>query len=135
MTPKIEVNEKVLANLKEKLTSAPADKGMSLWQLMVGLKPALEQARQNGKTVEEMHEDLLASGIDANWGTFKKYASELLSDSTATGKAKVVAQVTVKHVAAAAEKNLRDMPLTNSQSHGLRNMRFANKRAPGLNQG
>lgn len=135
MKSQIDVTEKVLHSLAERLISAPSDKGMSLWKLMVELKPALVQARQNGKTVEEMHEDLLASGLSANWGTFKKYASELLSESTATGKAQADAQVAVGNVAAAAEKNLREMPLTNSQSQGLRNMRFANKRAPGLNQG
>lgn len=131
MKPQIDVNENVLSNLSERLMSAPSEKGMSLWQLMLSLQPALETARKNGKTVEQMHADLVASGIEANWGTFKKYASDLLSDSTPAKRTSQESKSVAKK-AASAHSKLTNTPLSDSQTQGLRNMRFG-KRAQALN--
>ena len=37
-------------------------------------------AREQGKTLEEMHADVIRCGIEIKLGTFRKYASDLLTD-------------------------------------------------------
>jgi hypothetical protein len=43
---------------------------------------SLKAARAQGKTLEQMHADVVRCGLDIKLGTFRKYASDLLSDDS-----------------------------------------------------
>lgn len=125
MTTQIKVNEKVLSSLEQKLVSAPDGRRLSLWQLMVAMQEALQQARENGKTVEQMHADLTAAGVKANKGTFKKYCSELLSARSPHELLLKPANAdTTKSAGSAA---LKPAPSFRPTQGGLRNLRSPSK--------
>lgn len=82
MKHNITVDEHVLAELRTALTSQRTPTEITAWDLVKAMKPALQTARAQGKTLEEMHADLRSCGIEIKLGTFRKYASDLLSDDT-----------------------------------------------------
>jgi hypothetical protein len=61
----------------------PTEKEQTQWELILSLQDAIEAARDAGKTVEQMHRDLTACGVDIRFGTFRKYVSDLLYEPPA----------------------------------------------------
>jgi hypothetical protein len=80
MRHNISIDDQVLADLQTALTSQRTPTEISAWDLVKAMKPALAKAREQGKTLEEMHADVLSCGIEIKLGTFRKYASDLLTD-------------------------------------------------------
>lgn len=61
----------------------PKVKEQTQWEMVLSLQDAIEAARDAGKTVEQMHADLTASGFNIRFGTFRKYVSDLLYEPPA----------------------------------------------------
>ncbi len=80
MRHNISIDDQVLADLQTALTSQRTPTEISAWDLVKAMKPALQTARAQGKTLEEMHQDVVRCGIEIKLGTFRKYASDLLTD-------------------------------------------------------
>lgn len=55
---------------------------LNQWETILSLQEAIEAARAAGKTVEQMHADLMACGLNIKFGTFRKYVSDLTDLST-----------------------------------------------------
>jgi hypothetical protein len=75
------ITEEQMAKLRKELSGPPPRLSMSTWSIVRSMEDSLKTAREQGKTLEEMHSDIVRCGIDIKLGTFRKYASELLSES------------------------------------------------------
>lgn len=80
MRRNISIDDQVLADLQNALTSQRIPTEITAWDLVKAMKPALKTARKQGKTIEEMHSDVIRCGVEIKLGTFRKYASDLLTD-------------------------------------------------------
>lgn len=80
MRHNISIDEQVMTDLRSALTSQRTPTEITAWDLVKAMKPALKTAREQGKTLEEMHADVIRCGIEIKLGTFRKYASDLLTD-------------------------------------------------------
>lgn len=56
----------------------PKEKEQTQWEMVQSLQDAITAARDAGKTVEQMHADITACGLNIRYGTFRKYVSDLL---------------------------------------------------------
>ncbi len=124
----IKVDQKVLLSLEQKLGTTPVQRAISLWQLMLSMREAMQKAREAGKTVEQMHADLTACGVQANWGTFKKYASDLLSDTPPAHRAaKASKRLASPKKQALGSTTNQSQPIDQASPVGLRNLRSSTK--------
>lgn len=80
MSNHFSLTEEQLANLRKELSGPPPRSSMSAWSMVRAMHDSLKAAREQGKTLEEMHADVVRCGVDIKLGTFRKYASDLLSD-------------------------------------------------------
>ncbi len=95
----------------------PTEKEQTQWQLVLSLQDAIEAARDAGKTVEQMHSDLTACGVNIRFGTFRKYVSDLLYEPPAKrnerpSRTQVPAPqgtVTANGSSSSAERSLRNI--------------------------
>jgi hypothetical protein len=117
MRNNISIDEQVLADLQTALTSQRTPTEISAWDLVKAMKPALAKAREQGKTLEEMHADVLSCGIEIKLGTFRKYASDLLTDDASK--------------ACGPKSALPKLPQPTEPS-SLRSMRGSNKSPSGM---
>ncbi len=128
MNSQIKVDQKVLSSFEQRLGTAPAHRVISLWQLMLSMRETMQRARESGKTVEQMYADLTACGVQANWGTFKKYASDLLSDTPPANRAvKASKPLRSPEKKALGSTSNQSVPTDQSSSVGLRNLRSSTK--------
>ena len=63
------------------LAKAREPRALTQWELMLSLQDAFTAARDAGKSKEEMHEALMANGINIRFNTFRKYIAEILLDT------------------------------------------------------
>lgn len=82
MSNNFSLSEEQLANLRKELSGPPPRSSMSTWAIVRSMHDSLKAAREQGKTLEQMHADVLRCGIDIKLGTFRKYVSDLLSDDS-----------------------------------------------------
>ena len=82
MSNNFSLSEEQLANLRKELSGPPPRSSMSAWSMVRSMHDLLKAAREQGKTLEEMHADVVRCGVDIKLGTFRKYASDLLSDDS-----------------------------------------------------
>ena len=128
MNSQIKVDQKVLSSFEQKLGTAPAHRVISLWQLMLSMRETMQKARESGKTVEQMYADLTACGVQANWGTFKKYASDLLSDTPPANRAvKAGKPLRSPEKQALGSTSNQSKPINQASPLGLRNLRSSTK--------
>ena len=128
MNSQIKVDQKVLSSFEQKLATAPAQRVISLWQLMLSMRETMQKAREAGKTVEQMYADLTACGVHANWGTFKKYASDLLSDTPPASRAAKASKPLRSPVKQAlGSTSNQSKPTDQASPVGLRNLRSSTK--------
>lgn len=107
MRRNISIDEQVLADLQNALTSQRIPTEITAWDLVKAMKPALKTARKQGKTIEEMHADVIRCGVEIKLGTFRKYASDLLTDEEP--KQNVKKTLMSMQSEAAAPSSLRSM--------------------------
>lgn len=67
--------------VRKALLKPPIKQELNNWETMLALHEEIQAARAIGKTVEQMHADLKACGLDIKYGTFRKYVSDLLSEA------------------------------------------------------
>lgn len=82
MSNNLSLSDQQLANLRKELAGPPPRTSMSTWAMVRAMQESLKAARAQGKTLEQMHADVVRCGIDIKLGTFRKYASDLLSDDS-----------------------------------------------------
>lgn len=127
MNSNLQVDNKAMAAMRNELTKEPVRTTMNVRELVEQMHEALAAARAQGKTLEEMHQDISRHGVSINLGTFRKYASELLAEDERQAKA-----VKAKKRAADRVGSKQPVePLKAQATGGLRSLRSQNK-APGL---
>lgn len=82
MSNNFSLSEEQLANLRKELSGPPPRSSMSTWAIVRSMHDSLKAAREQGKTLEQMHADVVRCGVDIKLGTFRKYVSDLLSDDS-----------------------------------------------------
>jgi hypothetical protein len=65
--------------VRKALLKPPVKQELNQWETILSLHEEIEAARATGKTVEQMHADLKACGLNIKYGTFRKYVSDLVS--------------------------------------------------------
>ena len=123
MNSNLQVDNKAMAAIRNELTKEPVRTTMNVRELVEQMHEALAAARAQGKTLEEMHQDISRHGVSINLGTFRKYASELLAEDERQAKA-------VKAKKRAAERvgsKQPVKPLKAQATGGLRSLRSQSK--------
>ncbi len=87
--------------VRKALLKPPVKQELNQWETILSLHEEIEAARATGKTVEQMHADLKACGLNIKYGTFRKYVSDLVSVT-------------------APSKEVTTQLALNSESHGTR---------------
>ena len=82
MSNNFSLSEEQLAKLRKELSGPPPRSSMSAWSMVRSMHDSLKAAREQGKTLEQMHADVVRCGVDIKLGTFRKYVSDLLSDDS-----------------------------------------------------
>lgn len=82
MSNKFSLTDQQIAKVLEELSGPPPRSSMSTWEIVRSMHESLKAARAQGKTLEQMHADVVRCGLDIKLGTFRKYASDLLSDDS-----------------------------------------------------
>ena len=131
MNSNLKVDNKAIAAMRNELTKEMVKTTMNVRELVEQMHEALAAARAQGKTLEQMHQDIIKHGVSINLGTFRKYASELLAEDERQAKA-----VKAKKRAAdrSAERVASKQPVESLKaqpSGGLRSLRSQSK-APSL---
>lgn len=98
MRNNISIDEQVLSTLRQALAEEHKPSEVTAWDLVRSMTESLKSARAQGKTLEQMHTDLIRCGIDIKLGTFRKYASDLLSDDAKPPKRAVMVATKEKQI-------------------------------------
>jgi hypothetical protein len=123
MNSSLKVDNKAIAAMRNELTKELVKTSMSVRELVEQMHEALLAARAQGKTLEQMHQDISRHGVSINLSTFRKYASELLAEDERLAKA-------IKTKKRAAERVVSKQPvepLKARESGGLRSLRSQTK--------
>lgn len=123
MNSNLQVDNKAIAAMRNELTKEMVKTTMNVRELVEQMHEALAAARAQGKTLEQMHQDITKHGVSINLGTFQKYASELLAEDERLAKA-------IKTKKRAAERVASKQPVEPSKAHasgGLRSLRSQSK--------
>lgn len=123
MNSSLKVDNKAIAAIRNELTKELVKTSMSVRELVEQMHEALLAARAQGKTLEQMHQDISRHGVSINLSTFRKYASELLAEDERLAKA-------IKTKKRAAERVVSKQPvepLKARGSGGLRSLRSQTK--------
>ncbi len=123
MNSSLKVDNKVIAAMRNELTKELVKTSMSVRELVEQMHEALLAARAQGKTLEQMHQDISRHGVSINLSTFRRYASELLAEDERLAK-------TIKTKKRAAERVVSKQPvepLMARGSGGLRSLRSQTK--------
>lgn len=128
MNNSLKVDNKAIAAMRNELTKELVKTSMSVRELVEQMHEALAAARAQGKTLEQMHQDISRHGVNINLSTFRKYASELLAEDERQANA-----FEAKNRAAVRVNSKQPVESVKPQASGvgLRSLRSQNK-APSL---
>ena len=124
MNSSLKVDNKAIAAMRNELTKELVKTSMSVRELVEQMHEALLAARAQGKTLEQMHQDISRHGVSINLSTFRKYASELLAEDERLAKAIKTKKRAAERV---ASKQPPVEPLNARGSGGLRSLRSQTK--------
>ena len=131
MNSNLQVDNRAMAAMRNELTKEPVRTTMNVRELVEQMHEALAAARAQGKTLEQMHQDISRHGVSINLGTFRKYASELLAEDERQAKAVKAKKRAADRAAERVGSKQPVEPLKAQATGGLRSLRSQNK-APGL---